>query len=80
MNLRRDFELLNIVETVIDYGNFGSWTTCFLHSDVFKILWGQGVQYDSLNINAPHKIIWNDTTRRCVFFRSRCGTEGSVSM
>ena len=30
MNLRRDVELwtFNIVETAIDYGDFGSWTKC----------------------------------------------------
>jgi hypothetical protein len=30
MDLRRDFELwtFNIVETAIDYGDFGSWTKC----------------------------------------------------
>ena len=33
MNLRRDFELwtLDIVETAIDYGGFGSRTKCILH-------------------------------------------------
>jgi hypothetical protein len=30
MNIRRDFEFwtFNIVETAIDYGEFGSWTKC----------------------------------------------------
>ena len=30
MDLRRDFELwtFNIIETAIDYGDFGSWTKC----------------------------------------------------
>ena len=38
MNLRRDFELrtLNIVETAIDCGNFGSWTKCILHYAMFR--------------------------------------------
>ena len=38
MNLRRDFELwiFNIVETVMDYGVFGSWTKCILHYAMFR--------------------------------------------
>ena len=30
IDLRRDFELwtFNIIETAIDYGDFGSWTKC----------------------------------------------------
>jgi hypothetical protein len=37
MNLRRDFELwtFNIVETAIDYGDFGSWIKC----TIFIMLW-----------------------------------------
>lgn len=29
-----NFGILNIVETVIDYGDFWSWTECFLHYDM----------------------------------------------
>ena len=38
MNLRRDFELwtFNIVETAVEYGDFGSWTKCILHYAMFK--------------------------------------------
>jgi hypothetical protein len=38
MNLRRDFELwpFNIIETAIDYGEFGSWTKCTLHCSMFR--------------------------------------------
>jgi hypothetical protein len=39
MNLRRDFELLKTVETVID---FGSWTKCILHYVIATNLWGPG--------------------------------------
>ena len=36
MDLRRDFEIwnFNIVETAMDYGDFGSWTKC-----IFIMLW-----------------------------------------
>jgi hypothetical protein len=45
MTLRRDFELqtFNIVETVIDNGDFGSWTKCILYFAIF--------------MNAPHRLI-----------------------
>ena len=38
MNVRRDFELwaFSIVETAIDYGDFGSWTKCILHYAMFR--------------------------------------------
>ena len=37
INLRRDLELwtFNIIETAIDYGDFGSWTKCILHYALF---------------------------------------------
>jgi hypothetical protein len=40
MNLRRDFELLNIAETVLDYGYFLNWTKCILHYVMATNLWG----------------------------------------
>ena len=36
MNLRRDFELLNVVETAIDYEDFWNWTNCILHYAMAK--------------------------------------------
>jgi hypothetical protein len=38
MNLRRDFELwtFNIIDTTIDYGDFGSWAKCVLHYAMFR--------------------------------------------
>jgi hypothetical protein len=38
LNLRREFQLwtFNIVETAMDYGDFGSWTKCILHYAMFK--------------------------------------------
>jgi hypothetical protein len=38
MNLRRDFELwtFNIVESVIDDGDFWSWIKCILHYAMFR--------------------------------------------
>jgi hypothetical protein len=38
MNLRKDFELwtFNIVETAIDYGDFGSWAKYILHYAMFR--------------------------------------------
>ena len=38
MNLRSDFELwtFNIVETPIDYEDFGSWTKCIFHYAMFS--------------------------------------------
>jgi hypothetical protein len=63
MNLRRDF-VLNIVETAIDYGNFGSWTKCILHYVIFrygphrviylnKLMGGQGVECVGLYMLSP---------------------------
>ena len=45
MDLRRNFELwtFNIVETGIDYGNFGSWTKCIF--------------FLSMAIYGPHRLI-----------------------
>ena len=41
VSLRRDSERLNIVETVVDYGDFWSWTECiFLHFDMASSLQG----------------------------------------
>ena len=38
MDLRRDLELwtFNIVETAIDYEDFGSWTKCVLYYAMFR--------------------------------------------
>jgi hypothetical protein len=48
----RELWTFNIVETAIDYGDFGSWTKCILHYGMFryspnrliflKSLWGPG--------------------------------------
>ena len=66
MNLRRDFELwtFNIIETAIDYGDFGSWTKCILHSAMFRYgppidlmfeqaCGGQGMECDGLYMLSP---------------------------
>lgn len=42
MNLRRDFELLNSVKTLKDYGDFRSWVKCALHYDMTRRLWEAG--------------------------------------
>jgi hypothetical protein len=38
MTLRRDLELwaFNVVETAIDYGDFGSWNKCVFHYAMFR--------------------------------------------
>jgi hypothetical protein len=38
MNLRRDFELwtFKIVETTIDFEDFGSWTKCIFYYSMFR--------------------------------------------
>jgi hypothetical protein len=35
-----NFGLLNSIETVIDYGNFGNWTNCILKYNMASSLWG----------------------------------------
>ena len=59
VSLRRDSERLNIVETVVDYGDFGSWTEC-----IFCILiWlqayrGQRVECEGFHKNGPQGLIY----------------------
>ena len=67
MNLRRDLELLNIVETdrlwgilKLDWMDFTLWYFC-------KLVGDQGVDYDSLIVSGPHKFIGNDTIERYGF-------------
>lgn len=47
----RDFELW----TVIDYGDFWSWTKWILYYDMAASLWGQGMKFGGLNENGPHR-------------------------
>jgi len=35
-----NFRLLNIIETVIGYGDFWRWTKCILHYIMVTSLWG----------------------------------------
>lgn len=48
--------LLNRVETVNNYGYFGSWTKYILHHDTAISLWGQGVECGGLNENGLHSL------------------------
>jgi hypothetical protein len=62
MSVRRDFELwtFNIVETAIDYRDFGSWTKCILYYAMFRY-----APHRFISLNSPMGVKeWN--VRDCV--------------
>jgi hypothetical protein len=68
MHLRRDLELwtFNLVETVTDYGNFGSWTKCIF------IIWPPC-------LNKPMEALeWNEMV--CICLSQGVALVGSVSL
>ena len=64
MNLRKDFGLLNIVKTLIDYGDFKSWTKCNLHYDTVKSYRNQGLESINLNVIDTDNLKGRGTVRR----------------
>jgi hypothetical protein len=65
-----NFELLNTVESIIDYGGFWSGTKYILHYVMATNLWG--IECDGLNRFGPHRFmglnacpIGSGTIRRC---------------
>lgn len=56
MRLKRDFGLLNSVDTVVDYGVFKSWIECnfVLYSYKFMVF---GSEVGGFNKNNPHNLI-----------------------
>ena len=72
MNLRRDLETFNIVETAIDYEDFEIWTKCILHYAMFKY--------------GPHRLMclnmgareWNVMV--CIFLHQGVAPFGGVAL
>lgn len=65
MNLRRYFGLLNIVETLIDYGTFEIGLNAFHIMILLKVYGGQKVECGSLIVFCPYKLIGSCTIRMC---------------
>ena len=54
MNLRRDFEFIDTVETVIDYGDFEVGLNTFCIMILLQVYGYQGVECGSLNVIGLH--------------------------
>jgi hypothetical protein len=76
MNVRRDFELwtFNIIEAVMDYGGFGSWSKCTLHYAMFR--YGP---HRLMHLNKPIGAReWN--VMACIFVAQRVALLGGVAL
>jgi hypothetical protein len=60
-SLRRNFQLLNCVESQQMYGEFWNWTKWVSHHNIAMSLGGQGMDRISLNENRLHKLKYLNT-------------------
>ena len=56
MSLRRDFGLVNSLETERLW-RLLKWTACILHYDMAMSLWGQGIECSGFNDNNSHGLV-----------------------
>ena len=67
MNLRRDFELENTVETIIVQGTFEIGLNAFCIMILLQAYGDQGMEDGSLDVTGPHNLTGNGSITRCGF-------------